>query len=154
MPLEEWSRNAYGAPDHAPTPEESADEESDCDTDDDRDKSYLEALASTNVGKARSFLQKSAPLQTLILQLRLLSLPSTLREIMETTPQHGIRVSTENDTSFLSKYKGRVESYTSSPWDWCPLKPCVPNLTAGQSRLEWTVSGSLHLHANDAKVFW
>jgi hypothetical protein len=152
--LEEWSRNAYGAPDHAPTPEDSADEESDFDTDDSIEKIHLETLALTNVGKARRFLQKSAPLQTLILQLRLLSLPSTLREIMETTPKRGICVSSENDTSFLNNYKRYVESYTSSPWDWWPLKPCVPNLTAGQSRLEWTVSDSLPppwLYANDAK---
>jgi hypothetical protein len=107
--LEEWSRNAYGAPDHAPTPEDSADEESDCDNDDGPEKTHLTALASTNVEKARSFLQKSAPLQTLILQLRLLSLPSTLREIMETTPKHRIHVSTENDTSFLNKCKRHVE---------------------------------------------
>ena len=143
QPLEEWSRNAYGAQDFAPTPEDFADEESNYDTDDSLEENRLQILASTNVGKARSFLQKSAPLQTLILQLKLLSLPYALKEILETTPKREISTSSENDASFLNRCKRHVETYVSSPSKWWLLQPCVPDLIPGQSRLKWHVSGLL-----------
>jgi hypothetical protein len=144
--LEEWARNTYGPPDLPPTVEDSSGEESeDQDNDDLEEEHQLCALELTNIDKACQFLQKNNPLQTLILQLRLLALPLALREIMVTTPRHEIHVSTENDTSFLNRYKRCVESYTASRWDWWPLQSRVPDLIPGQSRLEWKASTWLHL---------
>lgn len=147
--LEDWARTVYGlpdaVPDTAPDPAEYPSEESDEEEDDDddhenQDKEHLKTLTFTNIEKAYQFLHKSVPFQTLVLQLRLLGLPTSLREIIETSPKRSIKISAKNDSSFMNRIKGIVETYTVTQWDWWPLAPRVPDVAPDRLRLEWQVS--------------
>ncbi|USP77053.1 hypothetical protein yc1106_04327 [Curvularia clavata] len=126
--LEEWANNIYGPLDCAPEVVDGSDEESLGEADD-LEVNHLKTLTPTNMDKAYSFLQNATPLGSLILQLRLLALPSSLREILESTPKHRIRFSNENDMSLVNQCKAFIETYTMSQWDWWPLRPRVTGLT-------------------------
>ena len=147
--LEDWARTAYGLPDAildtVPEQAEYSSEESDEEEDGDdnhenEDKEHIKTLTFTNIEKAYHFLQTSAPFHTLILQLRLLGLPTSLREIIETSPKCSIKISANNDTSFMNRTKGIIEAYTAIQWDWWPLAPQVPDVAPDRLRLEWRVS--------------
>lgn len=72
------------------------------------------------------------------LQQMLSKLPDELLPIFETTRKSDLRLSTENDTSFLNRYKLVIES--NNEFDWWPLRKPTPNVKPGESRLHWTVS--------------
>ena len=67
-------------------------------------------------------------------------LPTSLREIIETSPKRSIKISANNDMSFMNRTKGIIETYTAIQWDWWPLAPRVPDVAPDRLRLEWRVS--------------
>lgn len=104
-------------------------------------KDHLRALTFPTIEKACQFLRKNMPFRTLVLQLRLLSLPLSLREIVETSPKRSIKISAKDDASFTNSLKAIAEAYTATPWEWWPLAPRIPDVAPGRARLEWQVSG-------------
>ncbi|XPS75432.1 hypothetical protein M3J07_007510 [Ascochyta lentis] len=92
----------------------------------------LPRIDDADHSKSRSLAQC---LRALELRLRLLVLPHELRDIMQTTPRKDIRLSDENDTSLLNRYKIWVEGSTGSSWDWWPLSGPVPVVVESMSRL-------------------
>jgi hypothetical protein len=81
--------------------------------------------------------------QVLIVELRLLTLPATVREVLESTQKSAIQISSENDTSLLNRAKAYIEDNTSYEWDWWPLKPRLPDLTSDNWRIQWKVRKSV-----------
>jgi ppGpp synthetase/RelA/SpoT-type nucleotidyltranferase len=146
--LEDWAKMTYGPPDLAPAAIDVFDEISEDESERPAqtfEKNQLETLTTTNIGKTLNFLQKPAPLRALTLQLRLLSLPTSLREILDTTPKCDLEIVDEaNDSSasIVNRCKAWVESYTLSHWDWWPLKPCIPSFIGENALLKWKVSAS------------
>lgn len=149
--LEDWAKTAYGMPDatEESTPEqaeyfsEESDEEDDSDSrHEDWNADHLQTLTFTTIDKAYRFLYQSLPFQTLVLQLRLLALPTSLREIIETCPRRSIKILYYSDMSLINRFKHIIESYTATQWDWWPLVPKVPYLESDRLLLEWQVSRS------------
>ncbi|KAG4429355.1 hypothetical protein IFR05_015162 [Cadophora sp. M221] len=148
--LEDWARNAYvlpGGDTIEPIEEEyehsrggSNGEDGEY-NDENEDENRLEELHFLNITQANRFLHKGVPFQMLALELRLLVLPASLREVIEFTPKCSIRVSPVNITSFMNKAKGFIEDYTAFDWDWWPLMPRVPDLPLGRWRLQWKFCG-------------
>ncbi|KAH8727556.1 hypothetical protein GQ44DRAFT_703430 [Phaeosphaeriaceae sp. PMI808] len=66
-------------------------------------------------------------------QLGFLSIPHAL--------QNPLSISSLNNESTINRCKGFLEDYTRLEWDWWPLAPRVPNVKAGQFRLEWMFGG-------------
>jgi hypothetical protein len=129
--------------------ERDSDSDSDSDSDDgEQEKQTAGNLANeeddfeTNllsvIADAYDFLRRDIP--TLDLELRLLVLPPSLRDVMEFVPRDDIQISAANDYSFVNRAKAFVEDNTSMEWDWWPLKPRIPDLEPGRQRLEWHVS--------------
>jgi hypothetical protein len=141
--LEDWGSTVYGRPDLGSEGTDVADEESEGESNDgneDWEPNYLETLTTPYLKEACNFLSKETPLQILTLQLRLLALPSSLREIINATPKHKIKIIEENDVSLSNKCKVFIETSTMRQWDWWPLQSPVPDLEHGQLRLAWSVS--------------
>jgi hypothetical protein len=151
--LEDWAKTAYGLPDttqdNAPEQAEHFSEGSDEDADaeegsdndyENQDNEHMKTLTFTTIEKACHFLHQNIPFQTLILQLRLLVLPTSLREIIETTPKQSIRILADSDMSPINRLKNMIEAFTATQWDWWPLAPKVPDLAPDRLLLEWQVS--------------
>ncbi|OCL00887.1 uncharacterized protein K441DRAFT_710444, partial [Cenococcum geophilum 1.58] len=83
--LDDWARNEYASPDAEPEGYEQSSDESDGedgeDNDENQDKYRLEELHFPNITQANRFLHRDIPFQTLVLELRLLVLPASLREV-------------------------------------------------------------------------
>ncbi|KAF1347382.1 hypothetical protein EJ07DRAFT_160343 [Lizonia empirigonia] len=127
------------------------DSDSDCDSDCDDGEQEKQTTGSlpneeddfeTNllsvIANAYDFLRRDIP--TLDMELRLLVLPPSLRDVMEFVPRDDIQISAANDVSFVNRAKALVEDNTSMEWDWWPLKPRIPDLELGRQRLEWHLS--------------
>jgi hypothetical protein len=71
--------------------------------------------------------------------LRLLLLPSSLRDLLMTVPKDDIRILRDNNVSFVNQIKAFVEVHTQIEWDWWPLRPRSHSLSEGRQRLEWKV---------------
>ncbi|KAF2733226.1 hypothetical protein EJ04DRAFT_553481 [Polyplosphaeria fusca] len=127
--------------------EESDDSEDESDYGADGHDNFDTNLLSV-VADASKFLHRD--IGTLIRELSLLVLPSSIREVMETVPKEDIHVSSENDASLVNRIKAFVEDNTSIEWDWWPLRPRVPNLQSDVQRLEWEISG--HVFYEDITV--
>lgn len=148
---ESLSRDIQGLPNPAIVPAKFPDEESEYD---DLREDSQKTLAPFNISETWKFLKQRTALQALVLQLRLLTLPHDLKDIMETTPRNYIGLSNKNDTSLLNRYKISVETHTAYLWDWWPLQKSVPLLGPGKSRLQWKVSAAsaiVQSHANGPK---
>ncbi|GMG13314.1 unnamed protein product [Aspergillus oryzae] len=147
QPLEDWIRNIYGlhVVDTAVTPKfESHEQFSDgSDSEEAKDEYHAKELLFPNITHANKFLYSVIPFQALLLELRLLVLPASLREVVESTPKHLIHVSPVNDTSLINMAKAFIEGHTAFEWDWWPLMPRVPELSPGRMRLQWSVSNPL-----------
>ncbi|KAF5859641.1 hypothetical protein ETB97_002552 [Aspergillus alliaceus] len=146
--LEAWASNAYGQPTTDTTfntefedPEQSNEEGDNEDTEDD---DCLEELQFPKLTHADSFLRRGLPFRTLVLELRLLVLPASLREVLESIPKCSIQISDTDDTSLMNMAKASIEDYTGFEWDWWPLTPRVPKLSRGRLHLQWTVSKCLN----------
>jgi len=107
-------------------------EESSLDILDPFEEELLSALTD-----AYAFLRRD--LSSFELDLRLLLLPTSLRDILETVPKADISIARTNDVSFANKVKARIEDSTSLEWDWWPLRPRVHDLVQGRKRLEYKV---------------
>ena len=151
LSFEDWASNVYalrGGDTIEPVEEGYENSSSGSDGEDgeyndkNEDKHLLEELHFPNITQANRFLHKGVPFQTLVLELRLLVLPASLREVKEFTPKSSIRVSPMNATSFMNKAKAFIEDYTAFEWDWWPLMPRIPDLPLGRWRLQWKVSNS------------
>lgn len=152
--LEDWARNAYASLDADTIEtvdaglegyEQSSDESDGDDGEDDdeiEDNHRLEELHFPNITQANRFLHRAIPFQTLVLELKLLVLPASLREAIECAPRCSIHILPENDASFVNKAKAFIEDYTAFEWDWWPLMPRVPELPPGTLRLQSKVSSS------------
>lgn len=101
---------------------------------------HEDLLEFSNISYMEMFLRQRASFNALVLDIRLLSLRSSLREIVESVPKNSIEISSVNDTSLINKTKGYLEDYTRLEWDWWPLAPRVHDLQPGKMRLEWKVS--------------
>ena len=147
--LEDWIRNTHGLPvvDTAVVPKfESHEQFSDeNDSEDAEDEYRAKELLFPNITHADKFLYSVIPFQALLLELRLLVLPASLREVVESTPKHLIHVSAVNDTSLVNMAKAFIEDHTAFEWDWWPLMPRVPELSPGRMRLQWSVSNLLDI---------
>ncbi|KAL4974912.1 hypothetical protein BDW66DRAFT_79394 [Aspergillus desertorum] len=143
--LEAWARNAYGQPaaDVMFDPEIEGYEQSDDEDEieDAEEDAHLQELQFPNLTYVDSFLRRDLPFQALVLNLRLLLLPATLREMLETTPKRSIHISQTDDTSLLNHAKELIENYTGFDWDWWPLMPRIPKLSRGRLRLQWEFYG-------------
>ncbi|KAK6811346.1 hypothetical protein RU639_012790 [Aspergillus parasiticus] len=143
--LEDWIRNTHGPPvvDTAVIPKfESHEQFSDgSDSEDAEDEYRAEELLFPNITHANKFLYSVIPFQALLLELRQLVLPASLREVVESTPKHLIHVSPVNDTSLTNMAKAFIEDHTTFEWDWWPLMPRVPELSPGRMRLQWSFCG-------------
>ncbi|USP79667.1 ankyrin repeat-containing domain protein [Curvularia clavata] len=93
----------------------------------------------TNIDGAERFLQQGLAFHNLVLDIRLLMLPHSLRQIVETTPKCSLQVIENNDTSWVNNAKAFLESHTGYKWDWWPLAPRIPNLDIGEQHLQWKV---------------
>ncbi|USP76238.1 P-loop containing nucleoside triphosphate hydrolase protein [Curvularia clavata] len=89
---------------------------------------------------AKEFLRRHMDIFSL--ELRLLLLPASLREVVKTVPREDIHISHTNDVTIINRIKALVEDNTAIEWDWWPLKSRVPDLPPDRQRLEWQV-GSL-----------
>lgn len=121
---------------------------------DDLQEDSQERPALLDLSEARTFLKQSNALQVLVLQLRLLTLPYDLSDIMETTPRNDMRLPGENDTSLSNRCKIYIETHTAHLWNWWPLQKSVPLLNPGEFRLDCKVSVAssiVYFHANDRK---
>ncbi|KAH4480196.1 hypothetical protein HBH89_251470 [Parastagonospora nodorum] len=78
-------------------------------------------------------------------ELHLLILPLSMRDILESVPKKDMRITSNNGSSFLNGFKALVEDNTLIEWDWWPLRPRMLELPTGSKRLEWHVSISLKL---------
>lgn len=83
--------------------------------------------------------RKMAAISKLKTDLRLLSLRQSIREVTLSSPRSLIRISSENNPSFINRIKAGIEDFTRSEWDWWPLGPRIPDVSSGQFRLEWMV---------------
>jgi hypothetical protein len=142
--LEDWARNAYASPDAEPEGYAQSSDESEGEDDEDSDENEgpdrLKELTFPNITQANRFLQRGIPFQTLVLELRLLAFPASLREILESTPKRSIHISSMNDASLMNRAKALIEDYTAFEWDWWPLIGRGPDLPPGRLRLRWEVS--------------
>jgi hypothetical protein len=102
------------------------------------DQDGFDADLVSMVTDARNFVRRD--IDILYLELRLLVLPASLREVVESVPKADIKISLTNDLSFLNKAKAFAEDHTSMEWEWWPLSPRKPNLSEDRNRLEWHVS--------------
>jgi hypothetical protein len=109
-------------------------------SEEDEEEYRVEEFLFPNLTNADRFLHGGLPFQTLLLELTLLVLPASLRQIVESTPKHLIHVSSTNDMSLSNIVKGFVEDHTAFEWDWWPLTPRVPDIPPGRFRLQWSVS--------------
>jgi hypothetical protein len=116
--------------------DDASEAESMSDIQDDFDSSLL-----TVIDEANEFLR--CHVRVFELELRLLVLPLSLRDILESVPKKHIHIAHHNDLSFVNKVKAFVEDNTSVEWDWWPLRPRIHDLPAGEQRLEWHVSTRL-----------
>ncbi|KAH7118925.1 hypothetical protein B0J11DRAFT_591405 [Dendryphion nanum] len=107
---------------------------------DDFDSDLLAIVADANEFLCRN-------ISMLDLELRLLVLPASLRETIESIPKADIHISHANDLSLINKIKAFIEDNTPIDWEWWPLKPRVPDLPPGRRRLEWQVSGFTYYQA-------
>ncbi|KAJ4357180.1 uncharacterized protein N0V89_001755 [Didymosphaeria variabile] len=64
-----------------------------------------------------NFLQRGVAFRKMALKIRLLSLPTSLREIVETVPKSTIKLSSVHNTSVLNKLKGFAEDHIVLEWD-------------------------------------
>ncbi|OGM49266.1 hypothetical protein ABOM_004029 [Aspergillus bombycis] len=145
--LEDWIRNTHGIPviDTVVISKfEGYEQSSDGSGSEDTEDEYrAEELPLPNITHADRFLHTAIPFQTLLLELNLLVLPASLREVVESTPKHLIHISPGNDTSLMNMAKGFIEDHTAFEWDWWPLMPRVPDVSPGRLRLQWRVSNPL-----------
>jgi hypothetical protein len=91
------------------------------------------------------FLTRSRAFRAFCLDMRFLTLPGAIREIIDSVPKASIRVTSENDVSFLNKTKLFLETYTGCQWDWAPLSSPLPDIQTGNKRVEWKVRTILSL---------
>jgi hypothetical protein len=149
--VEEWERYAHGLLVADPVVNSDCGEYEQSsgrsDSEAAQDEHRAEELLFPNIANVNRFLYRGIPFQTLLLELRLLILPSSLREITESIPKHLIHISPVNDRSLINMVKAWIEDHTAFEWDWWPLMPRVPHLPSGRLRLQWRVSNPL-----DAKV--
>lgn len=102
-----------------------------------------EDISIASIEQAKAFLRRGDPFQNLVLQLRLLALPSSIRDALDMASRDSIAISSMNDTSFMNRAKAFMEDYTGVEWDWWPLVPRVPDVTRNRFRLQWEVSAEL-----------
>lgn len=119
--------------------------ETDYDTEDECEetKPHTKILEITALGERNKFnecLRRPAPFQTLIWDLRLMILPSAVKEILEKTPRRRISVSFTNHASFMDRSKVFLERHTGFEWDWWPLLPLIPDVSPETPLLHWEVS--------------
>jgi hypothetical protein len=145
--LEGWARNVYGRPDddmgHHEQQAGEGDSKDDEESDDGDEAAIFKDLQFPNISLATQFMLTRKAFQVLIVELRLLTLPATVREVLESTQKSAIQISSENDTSLLNRAKAYIEDNTSYEWDWWPLKPRLPDLTSDNWRIQWKVRKSV-----------
>jgi ankyrin repeat protein len=92
---------------------------------------------SSVISDAYDFLKRD--LTQFDLDLRMLLLPVSIRDVLETVPRDDVRISHTDDMSFINKLKAFIEDNTAIEWDWWPLTPRLRHLEPGRRRLEWKV---------------
>lgn len=119
--------------------------ETDYDTEDECEEteSHTEILGIPALGErneVNKFLRRPIPFQTLTWDLRLMILPTSVKEILEKTPRKCISVSFTNQASFMDRSKVFLERHTGFEWDWWPLLPPIPDVSPETPLLHWEVS--------------
>jgi hypothetical protein len=95
---------------------------------------------NNTVHARQSFFLRGPSFREFSLSIRLLTLKSSLREVVETVPTSLIRICTENNSTVANSIKLSLEKYTEMQWDWWPLTSPVPHVPTGMRRLEWKVT--------------
>ena len=83
----------------------------------------------------------SQAFQNLVVNLRVLLLPTTIRIIMQSLaaiPSDRISFSTDDDRSFGNRIKIVAEHVTEDDWDWWPLRSKMRFLKKDEMRVLWT----------------
>lgn len=143
---EDWNDGTLESPEPAPEATDVLDEDSEDEMDEhDEELQYkhLDSLAPTNIAKVFSFLHKTAPLQLLTAELWLQTLSPSLRDLLDTTPQHALELIDEGrnpSKSMTNSWKAWIEDRSRKQWDWWPLLPRIPPLPVGSAMLKWEVS--------------
>jgi len=88
----------------------------------------------------RESLELSHAFRTLVTEIRLLSLPDSLQDIIKSADIHSINISSANCTSAINNLKAFLEDYTRCEWDWWPLPPRMQDVKWAEKRIEWKVS--------------
>jgi hypothetical protein len=101
------------------------------------DLDSFEAELLSTLTEAYDFLRRDVV--CLERDLRLLLLPSSLRDLLVTVPKDDIRILRDNNVSFVNQIKAFIEDHTQIEWDWWPLRPRSHSLSEGRQRLEWKV---------------
>lgn len=108
-------------------------------------QSDFDTILLSFVDKAKESLRSN--INVLKLELRLLALSTSLRDLVDTVPKEDIRILYANDTTYTNTVKAFIEDHTSIEWDWWPLQPRVPEfLQDKQCLIQWQVSTVTCIH--------
>jgi len=100
----------------------------------------INRFESINPAYVERFLQEGNAFRALVTQIKLLTLPDSLQDIIISADRYSITISSINCTFTINKLKASLEDCTRCEWDWWPLAPRMHDLKPGEMRIEWKVS--------------
>jgi hypothetical protein len=94
----------------------------------------------TNTGySTQSFFLRGPAFREFTRNIWLLTLKSSLWEVIDNAPSSQIYISSEDKSTLSNRLKLSAEKYTDKQWEWWPLAAPVPRAPSGMKRLEWKV---------------
>jgi tetratricopeptide (TPR) repeat protein len=77
------------------------------------------------------------PFQVLLNDLRIQTLPHSLKDIIQTAPHGSLWLTDQDNNSLSNRMKAFVEDFTVLEWNWWPFEPRMKNLNSNEIRLFW-----------------